>query len=126
MPGELLLRRDGEPTEIALSGRPRRVVAVNCRGNAFAREQSQRDIGDLHWRAPASPQPTSTALPMTLRSIRACIASVAASSGKRRQMRGLSLPCPASSTSVSILAGGGLGGGSLRPPPGPPPPPRPS
>src|SRR5260370_214572 len=61
-------------------------------------------------------QPTSTALPMTLRSIRACIASAAASSGKRRQMRGLSLPCPASSTSVVMLAAAISGWASLSPP----------
>src|SRR5437763_6754922 len=61
-------------------------------------------------------QPTSTALPMTLRSIRACIASAADSSGKRRQMWGLSLPCPASSTSVLILAAATSGWASLSPP----------
>src|SRR5205807_4754910 len=48
VPSEALIGRDREQAEIALAGRPRRVVAVNCRGDAFPREQGQDDIGNFH------------------------------------------------------------------------------
>jgi hypothetical protein len=46
---DALIRRDGEQAEIALAGRPGRVVTVNCRGDAFPREQGESDISNLHW-----------------------------------------------------------------------------
>ena len=45
-----LVGHDPQQAKIAFPRGPRRVVAVNRRGDAFPREQGQRDIGDLHAR----------------------------------------------------------------------------
>jgi hypothetical protein len=58
VPGDALVGRDGKQAEIALAGRPRRMMAVDRRRNALPREKGQGDVGDLHqvppifsWRA---------------------------------------------------------------------------
>jgi hypothetical protein len=57
----------------AVMGRGGRSVAElpTAQQQQLAGKEGKRDIGDLDLRAPSCVQPTSTALPMTLRSIKA-------------------------------------------------------
>src|SRR5262245_61966801 len=103
MAGDPGIRCQGEQPEIALAGRPSSLAAVYGRWNALPGKKGQGDIADLHG-VSFGFQLTRTALPMTWRSISACTASAARSSGKLCQIRGLSLPCAASATSVLMLA----------------------
>src|SRR5207245_8074717 len=45
-----LVSDDAQEAEVAPAGRPRRVVAVDRRGNALPTEQGEGDVADLHGR----------------------------------------------------------------------------
>ena len=47
---DALVGGDAQQAEIALAGRPRRMMAVDCRRDALPAEQSEGDIADLHRR----------------------------------------------------------------------------
>src|SRR5579864_5985810 len=91
-------------TELLEVGLQRREVGLEACGHGDPHRLRRKPNARHAQRFKRWPQPISTALPITLRSITACTASAARSNGKRCEMRGFSLPWPASSTSSLVLA----------------------